>query len=117
MAKAAIDICAILLCDEFAGQERQGDLAPFGVWRNERGDITLDGGFADCVTRVHTLHQGYVNAIELHLQLVVAQGENAKLTFVEAINAVELSRSDDLISSPRLRRSCALWLVRGGCPT
>src|SRR6185369_7260340 len=94
MTEAARRIIAVLLNHKLAGKEGHRNLTTLRVVRNESRDVTVDGRFAACIANVHTLGQGVVHAIELDLELVVAEGEDAKLVIVVLVDAVCLRRRD-----------------------
>ena len=98
MPKAARRIVAVLLDNNFPRQKRHRDLAALRVFRNEGGHVSVNGRFTPGIAGVHALCHRVIDAIELHLQFVVAEGENAKLVVVVTIDAVGLcSRHDFLV--------------------
>src|SRR5438046_1950276 len=94
MAEAARRIIAVLLNHQLARKKGHRNLTTLRVVRNESRDVTVDGRFAAGVSKVHTLGQGVVEAVELDLELIVAEGQEAKLVIVILVDAVCLCRRD-----------------------
>src|SRR5215471_11051231 len=95
MTKSAGCIIAVLLDNQFAGQECQGDLAALSVLGNKGRRVAFNRCFAGGLTHVHALRQGVIDAAELDLQFVMAEGEDAKLVVVILVDSVRLRGRDD----------------------
>src|SRR5260370_15463253 len=93
--ETAVSVRTILLDDELARKECQCDLASLRVRRRKGADIPINGSFAHRVSHVWTPGDCHVDAVELNLQFVVTESQDAELAFIIAIDAVRLGGSDD----------------------
>src|SRR5712692_7109841 len=114
MSETTIGVRALLRDSQSVRQEDQCDLAAFGVWWLESRDVAVDLCFAHCVTHIDALRHGRVYAIELHLEFVMAQCKDAKLALIIAVDAIRLSRRNNLMLQRRLWRSGNLRALRHG---
>ena len=71
MAKATVEIAAVLLDHNLAGHKRNRDLATGSIGGDEGRDVALDGSFARRITHVWAARHGHVDTIELNFQFVM----------------------------------------------
>ena len=89
MTKAAISVEAFLLDDHFVVCEKgHRDLALGRIARNERGYLTHDGRFADRFANIRITTARHPFAVELHLELVMAQRQDAEFVAVITVETV-----------------------------
>src|SRR5438874_583328 len=111
VAKAAFGIVALLLNLHAIRRKRHGDFAFCGVAGNECRDVADDVGVAHSFADIRIAGARHPLAIELNAQFVMAKREDSELVPVIAIDAVDLSGSDDLMFRWGLWRSRCWWIL------
>ena len=94
VSESTVGVQTFLLDFHFAFEKGHRDFAFGRVAGYERGHVSFNRGFANGFTYVRIPAAGHPFAIELHLQFVLAQRENAKVIPIVPVETVDLSRRD-----------------------
>ena len=96
VAKATRSIAAFLSDHHLVGRKKGHDnFAILRLTGNESRNVAVDGRFANCFADVRITIASHPLSVELDLQLIVTECEDAKVVAVRFVDAIDLSGRHD----------------------
>ena len=112
--KAAVAVRPFLGYFQTIAKKCEEDLALSGAWGNERGDVAFDCRFARGLAKIRITVTRHPLTVELQLDLVIAQSQNAEFVITAAIDSSHLGRGYGPFSRTRPAWPYDRWLLSDG---